>query len=314
MKTISRKRISERIVPLLILGALFRPLVAPRNRRCASIFFLIWGLTGGLGTSALGRTTNSTFDAAPANRPESSKWVASGLDEDGAPWLRSNRGLEGCYRLLSAHTTRLDLSRIDGTGHHGLVRLGTIEMGQDLSHSTTASGIFFTWRAHSGSQLTVASRPIHTGERQIEIEFRSGETQRTQRAVLIPKPGMGPDRDHQDIQKAEALLAQAAAQPDLRYLAQESLPFLSGEALRLLPDWRAMGTPALALEGGVSDCAYHVTDCLVAMVGYGAGMSALIGSCGFTFGWGCAGALVAHPILAGATAIYCGRAGYTCSH
>lgn len=316
-REISRK-ISRKIIPFLFLSSLIRPL----GRR-ALIFFLAWGLTGGLGTSVLGRTTSPAASDAPPLRVESTEWVASGLDTQGIPWLRSNRGIEGHYRALSAQATRLDLSRSDlstpgSAGRSQMVPLGTVEMGQVATTSAAAPRLFFTWRTHSGRQLTLASTPVDTGQRQIEIEYRAGETQPTRRAMLPALSGVRPAGDRQELEEAEALVAQATAQADLRRLAEESVPFLSAEALRLLPAWRALGTPglspSLALEGGVSDCAYHVTDCLVAMVAYGAGMSGLIGSCGLTFGWGCAGALIAHPILAGATAIYCGRAGHTCSH
>jgi len=326
MKTISKtisREISRKIIPFLLLRALIRPLGEHRPRRRALVFFLVWGLTGGLGTSVLGRTTNPIASGAPPLPIESTEWVASGLDAQGTPWLRSNRGVEGHYRALTAQATRLDLSRldlpaVDPARQPRMAPLGTVEMGQVPSTSTASPRLFFTWRTHSGSLLTLASSPADAGQRQIEIEYRAGEAQPVRRAMLLARSGVGPAGDRQGFNVAEALLAQATAQPDLRQLALESVPFLSGEALRLLPAWRAMGTsalpPSFTLEGGVSDCAYHVTDCLVAVVAYGAGMSGLIGSCGFTFGWGCAGALLAHPILAGATAIYCGRAGHTCSH
>lgn len=319
------KTISKTILPFLLLGSLIRSLGQPRPRRRALIFFLVWGLTGGLGTSVLGRTASSALSVAPTSRVESTEWVASGLDAQGTPWLRSNRGIEGYYRALSAQVTRLDLSTTSPARRPQMAPLGTVELGQVPASSTASAGLFFTWRTHSGRQLTLLSSSTNTGQRQIEIAYRAGETQPLRQAVLLAPseispttiPTTIPTKDREDLQEAEALLAQATAQEDLRLLAQESVPFLSGEALRLLPVSRAMPRSALLLSsavgGGVSDCAYHVTDCLVAMVAYGAGMSTLIGSCGFTFGWGCAGALIAHPVLAGATAIYCGRAGHTCS-
>ncbi len=330
------KTISKTILPFLLLSSLIRSLGQPRARRRALIFFLVWGLTGGLGTSVLGRTTSPATSITPISRVESTEWVASGHDAQGTPWLRSNRGIEGHYRALSTQATRLDLSTTDPARRPQMAPLGTVELGQVPASSAASAGLFFTWRTHSGTQLTMLSRSTSTGQRQIEIAFRAGETQPVRQAVLLapseissttspatstiptPIPAPIPAKDCEDLQEAEALLAQATAQEDLRQLAQESVPFLSGEALQLLPVWRVMGRSALGpapdLGGGVSDCAYHVTDCLVAVVAYGAGMSALIGSCGFTFGWGCAGALIAHPVLAGATAIYCGRAGHTCSH
>ena len=318
------KTISKTILPFILLGSLIRSLGQPRSRRRALILFLVWGLTGGLGTSVLGRTTSPTTSIAPtsrvemADRTDSLEWIASGLDAQGTPWLRSNRGIEGHYRALSAQSTHLDLSTIDPAQRPRRAPLGSVEMGQVSGNSAASPGLFFTWRTNAGTQLTLLSRSTNTGQRQIEIAYRAGETQPVRQAILLAPSEIGPAKDGKSLQEAEALLAQAAAQDNLRQLAQESIPFLSGEALRLLPVWRAMGRSALipysAVEGGVSDCAYHVTDCLVAVVAYGAGMSALIGSCGFTFGWGCAGALIAHPVLAGATAIYCGRAGHTCSH
>jgi len=312
------KTISKTILPFLLLGSLIRSFGEQRSRRRALILCLSWGLTGGLGTSVLGRTTSSATSVPPTSRVESTNWVASGLDAQGTPWLRSNRGVEGHYRALSSQTTHLDLSTIDPVRPLQKAPLGTVEMGQVPVSSAASPGLFFTWRTHAGIQLSMVTRSTNTGQRQIEIAYRAGETQPVRQAILLAPSEIGPAKDGKNLQAAEALLAQAAAQDNLRQLAQESIPFLSGEALRLLPVWRAMGRAALipysAVEGGVSDCAYHVTDCLVAVVAYGAGMSALIGSCGFTFGWGCAGALIAHPVLAGATAIYCGRAGHTCSH
>ncbi|MFZ4627378.1 MAG: hypothetical protein ACOYNR_03515 [Blastocatellia bacterium] len=311
------KTISKTILPFLLLGSLLRSFGEQRSRRRALILCLSWGLTGGLGTSVLGRTTSSATIVPPTSRVESTNWVASGLDAQGTPWLRSNRGVEGHYRALSSQTTHLDLSTIDPVRPLQKAPLGTVEMGQVPVSSAASPGLFFTWRTHAGAQLTLTSRPFNSEQRQIEIEYRAGETQPLQRAMLLTKSGIGSATNQPDLREAEAILEQAASQAALRQLAQESVPFLSGEALRLLPVWRSFGTslmtPSVTLEGGVSDCAYHVTDCLVAMVAYGAGMSALVGSCGFTFGWGCAGALIAHPVLAGATAIYCGRAGHTCS-
>ena len=60
------------------------------------------------------------------------------------------------------------------------------------------------------------------------------------------------------------------------------------------------------------ECAVEAADCLVALVTYGTSMSILYSACGFTFGASCVGALIAHPIIGGAVAVYCGRALSTC--
>jgi hypothetical protein len=108
----------------------------------------------------------------------------------------------------------------------------------------------------------------------------------------------GPDQE-----SLGQLLACAANNNKITRLISESGYFLARHRL------------ANALEGkrGVSDCQVEATDCLTSLVTYGVGIGTIISACGFSLGIGCIGLLLAHPIVAGGVAIYCGRAIETCN-
>jgi len=93
--------------------------------------------------------------------------------------------------------------------------------------------------------------------------------------------------------------------PTLKRLTTVALPFLNA------PSFRNLISLNFAQQH-VTDCAVEATDCLMSVVAYGISMGALVSSCGFSFGAGCVGALLAHPIFGGAVAIYCGRAIESC--
>jgi hypothetical protein len=276
----------------------------PRTSRMALVSLLIWGMTSNLGASLYAST--STLPGTTSGRTEAADWVASGRDEQGDPWLRTRQGITGHFRALSNREMRIEISRPTSVANRTAGRrlvdqpIGWVEVGSVAGEE----GLFVKWSPEGGQDLTIRTTRHKAGGQRVEIGYHS------QNAVLFVDPkGVAQTRPTNEIlEGADQLLAEAAAQPALQQLVKEASPFLSREALSLLPP-----LPAAAVGGGVSDCVSHITDCLVILVAYGAGMGSLLGSCGFTFGWGCAGALVAHPILAGASAIYCGRAGHTCS-
>lgn len=103
----------------------------------------------------------------------------------------------------------------------------------------------------------------------------------------------------------QSIFTKISEDRDLLRLTKAALPLLNVSSLKKL-------APLNAEYYHVSDCAVEATDCLVALVAYGTSMGALVSSCGFSFGAGCVAALLAHPILGGAVAIYCGRAIESC--
>lgn len=208
-------------------------------------------------------------------------------EANGTPFLLATNGMKGRYVNLAPN--RIDIE-IAGDQSAGAV-LGTVRLQRHAEREVEV-----TFASTTGNELGFRTVGESTGAVRTSFRFNSEVVQ----------------LDHQLAQNSQkeaeiaSLFTLAGADPTLRELAREAVPFLSASSLRLvLP-------VAGAEQHYVTDCAVEAADCLVSLIAYGMSMSALYSSCGFTLGAGCVAALLAHPVLGGVVAVYCGRALTSC--
>lgn len=169
----------------------------------------------------------------------------------------------------------------------------------ELSRSVSASGasINATFSSGVSGQLAFSSKIEEKGLTSTIISHNGNSVR------LIHKKNANQSQEVQN--RIEKIFSSIAADAELNRLIKSSLPFLHSSNLNLI-------APSLFDQSYVPDCAVEATDCLMSLIAYGMSMSALVSTCGFSFGAGCVGALLAHPVFAGAIAIYCGRAIESC--
>lgn len=218
---------------------------------------------------------------------------ASGRDSNGVPFILSASGEKGRYIEFSAKRIEVELTRMEGKRE--------LPMGSIYLDRHSAGEVEVAFASSSGNTLAFKTRNGENGSVSTTLRFNQTVVGLDRKSDFT-EGGLNGVKSLQ----IDNLFTRANSDPTIKDLARVAIPFLSASSLRMIfpsaYDWNSF----------VSDCAVEAADCLAALVTYGASMSILYSACGFTFGASCLGALVAHPIIGGAVAIYCGRALNTC--
>lgn len=218
-----------------------------------------------------------------------------GRESNGTPFLLSAAGTRGRYLVLTGSRIKVELSREEPLGTIDLRRTSPDKLEVGLS---SPRGARFDVRAE------VLSRSLATGNpEQIRTTYRFNHLQVTldsRRDYVASRLRSKKERELAD------LFAGVASDGSITGLASQIEPFLAGSSLKMLAPL------SLHEAGPVPDCADHAKDCLAAVVQYIGGIGALIGFCGLTFGIGCIGAILAHPVLGVLLAFDCSKAAHSC--
>lgn len=219
--------------------------------------------------------------------------TSSGRDSAGVPFLLSANGEKGRFVSVTSKRIEVELTRQAGSQEHPV---GRVQLDR---HSASEVEVAFTSR--TGNTLAFKTRNSEPGAVTTNLRFN-------QMVVSLDRLSdfNGGGLKSAKSLEIEDLFTRANADPTIRDLTRVAIPFLSASSLRMILPF------ANEWHGHVTDCAVEAADCLVALVTYGTSMSLLYSACGFTFGASCVGALIAHPIIGGAVAVYCGRALSTC--
>lgn len=208
-------------------------------------------------------------------------------ESNGTPFLLATNGMKGRYVNLAPNRIDLEITGDQLAGES----LGRVSLQRHAERE-----VELTFSSVTGNELGFRTVAEQTGAIQTSFRFNSHVVHLDHRT---------PQNREKEAEIAQ-LFTDAGDDPTLRELAREALPFLSASSLRLV-------LPITTAEHQyVSDCAIEASDCLVSLIAYGLSMSALYSSCGFTLGAGCVAALLAHPVLGGVVAVYCGRALTSC--
>jgi hypothetical protein len=246
--------------------------------------FLFYLVLGALITPPI--TLTAQVSKRPGNARLSGKIRREG---NGVPFLLSASGHKGNYINLASN--RIDIEV------HGEKMLGTVTL-QRLAERE----VEVRFASPLGNELGFRTVGSSTGAVRTEFRFNSQIVQLEHLTRLSSEKEL----------EIEQLFSNASSDPTLRELAREALPFLSSSSLRLVLPVTSPLVGENDQQQHVTDCAVEAADCLVSLLAYGVSMSALYSSCGFTLGAGCVAALISHPLLGGAVAIYCGRALSSC--
>ncbi len=232
----------------------------------------------------------TTLTAQESKRPGNARLSVNIQSEgNGVPFLLSASGYKGSY--VNVANNRIDIEV------HREKMLGTVTL-QRLAERE----VEVRFASPAGNELGFRTVGSSTGAVRTDFRFNSRSVQLDHETSLSPEKEL----------EIEQLFSRASADPLLRELAREAMPFLSSSSLRLVLPVTSPLVGDNDQQGHVTDCAVEATDCLVSLLAYGVSMSALYSSCGFTLGAGCVAALISHPLLGGAVAIYCGRALSSC--
>jgi hypothetical protein len=219
--------------------------------------------------------------------------TSSGRDSAGVPFLLSANGEKGRFVSVTSKRIEVELTRQAGSQEQPV---GRVQLDR---HSASEVEVAFT--SWTGNTLAFKTRNSEPGAVTTNLRFN-------QMVVSLDRLSdfNGGGLKSAKSLEIEGLFTRANADPTIRDLTSVAIPFLSASSLRMILPF------AIEWHGHVTDCAVEAADCLVALVTYGTSMSILYSACGFTFGASCVGALIAHPIIGGAVAVYCGRALSTC--
>lgn len=259
------------------------------DRRVASAHFL------------LNSTVSSVADALPLARFVGTpvnvrgQMVGFGTDERGVVFARKSDGTKAKYLALSADHFKLQITKNNLSGEVEFRRLSATET-------------FTSYALKGGNQYSVRTLLHLSGDQQsaqnVAVIFRYGDEQ----AVLNLDLAQSRIKDFDYAAKSnlQRIVAGVNNDRDLRSLLQEVSIFADQTVVR-----SAFSMMKMSFIDGL-DCVDAIFACASASIGYVGAMGLLIAACGETFGLGCAGALLAHPIVAGLVATKCSKAVRAC--